>query len=49
MAEDGHNFKFGIQLEAYLAGAFVALQKAGKTVAAELLREVCPSRIEGRC
>ena len=30
MSDVGHNFKFGIQLEAYLAGAFVALQKAGK-------------------
>ena len=49
MMQEGYNFKFGDQLEAYLAGAFVALQKAGKTVAAELLREVCPSGTEGRC
>ena len=43
MHDVGHNFKFGNQLEAYLAGAFVALQKAGKTVAAELLREAVPT------
>ena len=49
MHDVGHNFKFGNQLEAYLAGAFVALQKAGKTVAADLLREVWLGRIEGRC
>ena len=49
MKQEGHNFKFGNQLEAYLAGAFVALQKAGKTVAADLLREVWLIPNEGRC
>lgn len=39
MPDVGRNFKFGKQLEAYLAGAFVVLQKEGKTVAAESLRE----------
>ena len=47
--QGGYDFKFGIQLEAYLAGALVALQKAGKTGAAELLREVWLIRNEGRC
>lgn len=27
MPDAGHNFKFGIQLDVYWAGAFVALQK----------------------
>lgn len=42
-SDAGHNFKFGNQLEAYLAGAFVALQKTGKIAAAELLREAVPT------
>ena len=49
MPDAGRNFKFGKQLEAYLAGAFVVLQKEGKTVAADLLREVWLIRNEGRC
>ena len=49
MSDTGHNFKFDIQHDVYLSEAFVALRKAGKTAAAELLCEVCSSSIEGRC
>lgn len=49
MPDAGHNFKLGTQLEAYLAEAFIVLQKAGKTVATELLGEICLNNIERRC
>lgn len=47
MSDGGYNFKFGNQLEAYLAGAFVVLQKSGENVAAELLRYAKPMLDEG--